>query len=543
MSTYEISKSSLLSLKAEILRKQEELTKTKLQNQTKRLQNKKVTPLEVKNKGLGQRELNDTNEEEENLLRKSREVLEAKAKLYEKLSRQLNFTDEELEHNRRFLVRFDHKYRVSHLPPDDDGGDMDVNRYSDDEKYFSDEYEPPKNPDEEWVEYVDCLGRSRKCMRKDLEFLKSKDAELLAAVDKDENKVEQLSKTGSCVREINEDKIEPPEPTSELLSSDMRRELLRQQWEKEEEELKKKDDLHYQDILFNEARTHGVGYYGFSKDEDERLKQQEALKKLRDETQQEQQKARELRNLREKQLAARAKAARNRKRARMGLPPEEDDPEPQKQVEEEIHTETEKKKETEEMKREQEKEAARKKHMRPWDIGKKDHYEYTQHEWVDKKRKERPKDFAPPSTYRVSTKVQDKDDYKSDKNLYFSTKKETNKKYYNELNTENNKIFPPMPIINECIDTSDDDSDALLRDYKNRRVPDKNDAINDRGKGVEVPPPPIFDYYGPGPTKKIKSNLPKESLVDSISAGLQFLRRQSEKKSSSKKHSSEEFLF
>lgn len=73
-----------------------------------------------------------------------------------------------------------------------------------------------------------------------------------------------------------------------------------------------------------EARSHGVGYYGFSKDEEERSKQQGALRKLREETKLKQKKAQELRNSREKLLAARLKAARNRKRARMGLPPEED---------------------------------------------------------------------------------------------------------------------------------------------------------------------------------------------------------------------------
>lgn len=67
-----------------------------------------------------------------------------------------------------------------------------------------------------------------------------------------------------------------------------------------------------------------MGYYAFSKDEEERAKQQEALKKLRIETQQQQKKAQDLKALREKQLAARMKAAKNRKRARLGLPPEED---------------------------------------------------------------------------------------------------------------------------------------------------------------------------------------------------------------------------
>lgn len=77
--------------------------------------------------------------------------------------------------------------------------------------------------------------------------------------------------------------------------------------------------------MFLEARTHGVGYYAFSKDEEERLKQQEALKNIRQETEQKQKRAQELKALREKQLAARIKAAKDRKRARLGLPPEEEE--------------------------------------------------------------------------------------------------------------------------------------------------------------------------------------------------------------------------
>ncbi|KAK4883559.1 hypothetical protein RN001_006878 [Aquatica leii] len=546
MSTYEISKSSLLSLKAEILRKQDELSKVKLQNETKKVIKKKVTPLEVKNKGLEQRELNDINHEEENLFKKSRAALEAKARLYERLSRRVNFTDAEIERNRRFLVRFDRKSKVSDLPPEDDC-EMDFNRYpeSEEEQYFSDEYEPPKNPDEEWVEYIDCLGRTRKCMRKDLDFLKTKDAELLAAVDKDENKAEQISRTGSCVREINENKVTE---SSELLSSDMRRELLRQQWEKEEEELRMKNDLHYQDILFNEARTHGVGYYGFSKDEEERFKQQEALKNLRQETQQEQEKAKELRTLREKQLEARAKAARNRKRARMGLPPEEDVPEPTPPVEENKPKEEEVK-QTEEKKLEMEKEAARKKHIRPWDIGKKgvkEHYEYTQEEWIDKKRKERPKDFAPPNIYKANSTNEKKrrPEKEINKTLYFSSKKSKSASDSDDDDMNQSSTMKPTLIVNECEENSDEEADRLLRDYKQRKDVDKDRSdTSDRRKGAEIPPPPTFDYYGPSGTKKSKSSFSKGNLSDSISAGLQFLRQQSEKKDSSKKHPSEMFLF
>jgi ATPase subunit of ABC transporter with duplicated ATPase domains len=73
-----------------------------------------------------------------------------------------------------------------------------------------------------------------------------------------------------------------------------------------------------------EARSHGVGYYAFSQDEAERRAQQEALSKLRQETQREQVAAQGLRERRQQQLQARLKAARQRKRARMGLPPLED---------------------------------------------------------------------------------------------------------------------------------------------------------------------------------------------------------------------------
>lgn len=77
--------------------------------------------------------------------------------------------------------------------------------------------------------------------------------------------------------------------------------------------------------LFSEARYHGAAYFEFSRNEEERLKQQEELKKLRQETTKQQESIAEMKKLREKQMAARLKAARNRKRARMGLPPEPDE--------------------------------------------------------------------------------------------------------------------------------------------------------------------------------------------------------------------------
>ena len=61
------------------------------------------------------------------------------------------------------------------------------------------------------------------------------------------------------------------EKAPDLISEAGRRELLRQKWEKEEEENIKKSKLHYNDVLFDEARTHGAAFYGFSRDEDTRF--------------------------------------------------------------------------------------------------------------------------------------------------------------------------------------------------------------------------------------------------------------------------------
>ena len=77
----------------------------------------------------------------------------------------------------------------------------------------------------------------------------------------------------------NEQENEPS-----LLSEDMRRELLRQKWEEEEEENLKKTKIHYKDVLFDEARTHGAAFYNFSRNEAERTDEMEHLKDMHKET-------------------------------------------------------------------------------------------------------------------------------------------------------------------------------------------------------------------------------------------------------------------
>lgn len=102
---------------------------------------------------------------------------------------------------------------------------------------------------------MDCLGRTRTCLQKDLEYLKSKDEKLRSVV---ESKKQVEDQNSELIVESHEENQIPNNDQiseeSELLSSDMRRELLRQQWEKEEDNLRNKSNIHYQDILFG-------GYY------------------------------------------------------------------------------------------------------------------------------------------------------------------------------------------------------------------------------------------------------------------------------------------
>lgn len=166
--------------------------------------------------------------------------------------------------------------------------------------------------------------------------------------------------------------------------------------------------------------------------------------------------------------------------------------------------------------RERKLEESRRKHIRPWDLGKegvkKPHYEYSQEEWVDKKRKERPEEFAPPSTYKKDTREKRK------------SWKRRNSDEYNESKEESTLI-------------DDELEDRLMSDYKEISKEDKRG----RNRGAEIAPPPTFDYYGPSSSKRTrdKSNV---NIEESIEAGLQFIRNQFEKKKKSRELSEDDIF-
>ncbi|NWI52861.1 CC174 protein, partial [Calyptomena viridis] len=295
----DVAASSLVDLKAELFRKQEEFKKEKLLKDAgvfakPRTSNKKPSIWTKQNAGVANRAMKDVEQktEEQDILDKSRKKLEEKAKLYEKMTKG-DFPDEETED--LYLVDFtqkiiDKQHEVQELRQSEAAGKTSVSEETDDEETQAEtDIPPPEDPEEEWVDYVDFLGRSRRCMKKDLPSLLKMDQELQGKrQDSDGNT---------------------------LLSEDMRKELQRQQWEKEEEEALRKPmgPIHYEDIRENEARQLGVGYFAFSRDQELRHKQRATLDMLREQTLDQRTKREQLKEKRKAALDARLSKLRARK--------------------------------------------------------------------------------------------------------------------------------------------------------------------------------------------------------------------------------------
>ena len=363
---------SLVDLKAEVSRKRNEAFHNKAHGRHKANvsteQTKKTNIWSKSNIGVIKRSMEAAEQERKERI-KVQASLEQKAAIYDKL-KQGQYVDKDSV----FLVDFEDDREV--------------------------------NEDEEWVEYVDALGRTRTCMKSELTEMKSRDLETFGEAGK-------------------------LEVEKSLLSEDMRRDLLRQKWEQEEEENLKKTNLHYKDILYDEARTHGAAFYNFSRNEAERMEQMDNLDNLHKETVETRTKKEAAKAKRDAQLAARLKKVRDRKRLKMGLPVKPDD-------EEEVNVdvqpeEKEAKIEDSVMEnlrtlRQVEEDRMRKNIVREWDVGKDgvsgqatnqeefkeklkinmERKVLNQQEWVDQKRKERVHEFAPPVNYDKSSSRKNK---------------------------------------------------------------------------------------------------------------------------------------
>ncbi|GLH05444.1 uncharacterized protein GBIM_11045 [Gryllus bimaculatus] len=498
----DVSQASLVSLKAELSRKQEEVNKAKTEAQASFIhpvprQKKEQEPHPKLVKDVSEEDSEKRHEDEE-LHRKSRATLEAKTRLYDKLMQASSLRDDD---DNEYLVNFEQKALENENA---EKQVRDEDKEEDDIQHNSDEYGSASDSEEEWVDYTDCLGRTRRCLKCDLEFVKDKDIQLATSL-------------GFCVDKKGDEDGGKQETTGplkpDLMSNDMRREQLRQKWEEQEELLKDKKDIHYQDVLFDEARSHGVGYFAFAQDEEERRRQQEALAKLREDTHRQQDAAKEVRRRRQAALSARVRAARNRQRARLGLPPEPAAPEPN-----DVDDDT---KEDEEAKRVAEMEADRlakeeeiikkAQTVRPWDFGKekrKPFQEMSQEDWVKKKRKERNDEFAPPRMYEENKASSSKS--RASKSPDRESPEEVVQQKYKKIV---NEVTNPIEISS-----------------------DEETVEQPRGKGTEIPPPPTYEYYGhsAGRGKGPKKSAKMDEIEKSISVGLKFLRKQQEEKAKKK---------
>ncbi|XP_055965912.1 coiled-coil domain-containing protein 174-like [Sorex fumeus] len=293
----DVTASSLVDLKAELFRKQEEFKQEKLLKDSgvlgkPKTTNKKPSIWTKQNAGVSSRAEKDAEEkiEEQKTLDKAREKLEEKAKLYEKMT-QGDFIDEEVEE--MYLVDFNQKIMDRHRENGAPAAHRPAGDREDEEEERLSEKDipPPQDPSEEWVDYVDSLGRSRRCMKKDLPHLLELDKNLQGRL------------------------FLSPANEKSLLSEDMRKELQRQEWEEEEREALKRPmgPIHYEDIRENEARQLGVGYFAFARDKELRNKQMKTLEMLRQQTTDQRTKRENIKEKRKALLEARLAKLRQKK--------------------------------------------------------------------------------------------------------------------------------------------------------------------------------------------------------------------------------------
>lgn len=257
------------------------------------------------------------------------------------------------------------------------------------------------------VEFTDCFGRSRHVPKYELEKLQQENDDISEVAE------ERLANEAA------------PTTSSKILDtpSQASQEFFQRQkddWKKNEEINSMREEIFYSNVLFDEARTHGVSYYTFSKDTDERKEQQDKLSKMRENTEESQQKRMAMKTKRDEIIASRVRLAKKRRLEKLGLPyveEEEDEKVTVNQIQDpELNKDSELKNVEKDPEEELRREMERRSHIRPWDKDKsssksryKDHFDkseddwqpererviMTQDEWVDKQRTVRNSDFAP----------------------------------------------------------------------------------------------------------------------------------------------------
>ena len=371
----DIDQSSLLSLKAELLRKKSEALANQ-SSSSSRIEDhvpskkKKISQEPVnreENSNAKAYEYDESND-------KVKKILEMKAKYYERMQKSGQNTS---------LILFREKAKTeTHKDPvriEDD--------YDDDDD------------DDDFVEFTDCFGRTRKIPKSEYISLKRQESVEPEAREDEDRRSQSVERQQQPEEEIGESFLKQ-----------------REDWRRQEQINSEQNEVFYQDLLFNEAREHGTGFYAFSTDHSERDEQKEKFKRLREETEKAQSQRNQLKKQRDDIIKNRVANAKLRIRQKLGLPPEEEEVK-----EEEKHEEKEQptREPTEE---ELERERLRKEYVRPWDKDKvgesrvgnrkeeqeewapsREKFLLTQDEWVAKQRETRENEFAPVYSNRATT--------------------------------------------------------------------------------------------------------------------------------------------
>lgn len=499
--------SGLVGLRAELHKKRAEACKygagqKGLLKRDLEKQSKKTTSFHTSNAGVSARAERDREqlEEEKVTQEKARSILEKKAAMYERLHGGIEALEDDAL-NQRYLIDFQKKI-VNEVLEKKKLRTVEKNRsknQSEHEESNPDDYEASKE-EEEWVEYTDAFGRTRECMKKDLPAMLEQDREL--------------------AKDINQDDTSGG---PDLLSEDMRREIQRQKWEREEELNTLKKDLHYQDVLFDEARAHGAGYMRFSRDEKKRKEQMDLLNDLRAETKQAETAKASAASKKQKMLQLRLEKVRQRKRLKMGLPMIDDDklktppasddeegnddpigsPAPPEILEKSCDSGL-----------KERNIKANKSSVREWDLGKEGVTSVlSQEEWVDRQRKQRNSEFAPPSVYDSNKKCKyskcETDEGSSSSNIhqeYFSSSSSCNvlsDRLYNQTGAS------------QC-----------SGQYKHSTNDSSGDCLRE-GRDPKFAPPSTFEYYGPSSVKgrNHHTKIHYTAMEESINKGIAHYRK------------------
>ena len=265
--------SSLGDLKAELLRRKAEAANKvravkvsassgseKWKKQAEKLESvgklKEIKP----GKKLSQEEEENSKLDED--LKKSREALERKTRIYEqRYNRAIqevskNSSESEEDDDSDELVNFKEKVFL-----DMRTGNLNVIQSSPKRDY---------DDEEDWVEFTDSLGRTRRCLKHDLNHYKKLDEEVAA--------------TAKSRLKSPEDASVKSHETSADYESFLRQGSHGEGNGEGNDGEPKVGPIHYRDVLKDEIRDHGVAYFAFSSDDAERKKQRELLDNLRDQT-------------------------------------------------------------------------------------------------------------------------------------------------------------------------------------------------------------------------------------------------------------------